>query len=149
MTPLKQGIAYLINAARPGPTPPLVGTGQPGSNADMRARLTGLFGAPLVAMLSAPGIALAVHVPAPDPSQGDGGVSSFYTWLGEGPDTPGQMLRTEPLDPASGLEMAGEQDQDVRRPSSLRWFGTLALKGRWWRRISTAGLATARRSMRR
>lgn len=113
MTPLKQGIAYLINAARPGPTPPLVGTGQPGSNADMRARLTGLFGAPLVAMLSAPGIALAVHVPAPDPSQGDGGVSSFYTWLGEGPDTPGQMLRTEPLDPASGLEMAGEQDHDV------------------------------------
>ena len=149
MTPLKQGIAYLINAARPGPTPPLVGTGQPGSNADMRARLTGLFGAPLVAMLSAPGIALAVHVPAPDPSQGDGGVSSFYDWLGEVPDTPGQMLRTEPLDPASGLEMAGEQDQDVRRPSSLRRFGTPALRRRWWRRISTAGLATARRSMRR
>jgi pimeloyl-ACP methyl ester carboxylesterase len=75
----------------------------------MRARLTGLFAAPLVAALLATRIAHAAHVPAPDPLQGDGGVASFYTWPGEVPDAPGQMLRTEPLDPASGLEMAGEQ----------------------------------------
>jgi pimeloyl-ACP methyl ester carboxylesterase len=51
----------------------------------------------------------AAQVPAPDPSQGDGGVSPFYTWRGEIPATPGQMLRTEPLDPALGLAMAAEQ----------------------------------------
>jgi hypothetical protein len=43
----------------------------------------------------------AARVPAPDPSQGDGGVSSFYTWNdGDIPPAPGQMLRTELLDPA-------------------------------------------------
>jgi len=60
------------------------------------------------AIMSAPA-AQAAHVPAPDPSQGDGGVSPFYTWAGEIPAAPGQMLRTEPLDPSLGLAMAGEQ----------------------------------------
>ena len=51
----------------------------------------------------------AAQVPAPDPRQGDGGVSAFYTWAGEIPAAPGQMLRTEPLDPVLGLAMAGQQ----------------------------------------
>jgi pimeloyl-ACP methyl ester carboxylesterase len=63
----------------------------------------------LIAVLLSAGSALAAHVPAPDPRQGDGGVSPFYTWADDIPDTPGRMLRTEPLDPALGLSMAGEQ----------------------------------------
>ena len=54
-------------------------------------------------------LARAAQVPAPDPQQGDGGVSAFYTWSGEIPAKPGQMLRTEPLDPALGLATAGQQ----------------------------------------
>jgi pimeloyl-ACP methyl ester carboxylesterase len=70
----------------------------------MRGWLASLF----VIVISS-GVAHAAHVPAPDPSQGDGGVSPFYTWTGDVPDTPGQMLRTEPLDPTLGLGMAGQQ----------------------------------------
>lgn len=70
----------------------------------MRTYLASLFAAVLAA-----GIAHAAPVPTPDPSQGDGGVSPFYTWTGEIPDTPGRMLRTEPLDPGHGLAAAGEQ----------------------------------------
>src|SRR4051812_11476571 len=70
----------------------------------MRISLATLFVAIVVT-----GLAHAAQVPAPDPSQGDGGVSPFYTWTGEIPAAPGQMLRTEPLDPALGLAMAGEQ----------------------------------------
>ncbi len=54
-------------------------------------------------------LAQAAHVPAPDPLQGDGRVSPFYTWTDEIPDTPGRVLRTEPLDPTLGLAMAGRQ----------------------------------------
>ena len=64
----------------------------------MRPCLASLF-----AVVLAANIARAAHVPAPDQSQGDGGVSSFYTWTDEIPDTPGRMLRTEPLDPGHGL----------------------------------------------
>jgi pimeloyl-ACP methyl ester carboxylesterase len=70
----------------------------------MRQSLIGF----LVIMLSAH-LAHAARVPAPDPSQGDGGVSPFYTWADEIPDAPGRMLRTEPLESARGLEMAAEQ----------------------------------------
>lgn len=70
----------------------------------MRACLIGL----IAVMLSA-NAAPSARVPAPDPLQGDGGVSPFYTWAGEIPETPGQMLRTEPLDPTLGLAMAAEQ----------------------------------------
>jgi pimeloyl-ACP methyl ester carboxylesterase len=70
----------------------------------MRGCLASLF----VVLLSTT-IARAAHVPAPDPSQGDGGVSPFYTWADEIPGTPGRMLRTEPFDPAQELAMAGEQ----------------------------------------
>src|SRR5215211_6878564 len=62
----------------------------------------------LAVMLSA-SIAQAAYVPAPDPLQGDGRVSLFYTWADEIPDTPGRMLRTEPLAPTLGLAMAGQQ----------------------------------------
>ena len=51
----------------------------------------------------------AARVPPPNPEQGDGGVSAFYTWADEIPGRPGQMLRSEPLEPALGLAMAGEQ----------------------------------------
>jgi secretory lipase len=70
----------------------------------MRSRLLTLCAVVLSATL-----AHAAQVPAPDLSQGDGGVSPFYTWSGDIPATPGQMLRTEALDPALGLTMAGEQ----------------------------------------
>jgi pimeloyl-ACP methyl ester carboxylesterase len=70
----------------------------------MRGCLAGLF-----VMLISSGVAHAARVPAPDPSQGDGGVSPFYTWTSDLPDAPGQMLRTAPLDPTLGLAMAGQQ----------------------------------------
>jgi pimeloyl-ACP methyl ester carboxylesterase len=70
----------------------------------MRAYFAFLFG-----ILLSASIARAAQVPAPDASQGDGGVSPFYTWVGEIPETPGRMLRTEPLDAALGLAMAGQQ----------------------------------------
>ncbi len=45
---------------------------------------------------------------APDPSQGDGRVSAFYTWDGAIPEA-GQLLRQEQLDPTLGLANAGAQ----------------------------------------
>jgi pimeloyl-ACP methyl ester carboxylesterase len=36
-------------------------------------------------------------------------VSAFYTWTGAIPDKPGEMLRTEPLEPGLGLPSAGTQ----------------------------------------
>jgi pimeloyl-ACP methyl ester carboxylesterase len=91
------------HAAQPQDVP-LIPRRQPGSDATMRLPLAGLI-VVLLSTLSAH----AATVPIPDPRQGDGGVSSFYTWAGEIPDAPGQMLRTEPLDPALGLATAGEQ----------------------------------------
>jgi hypothetical protein len=63
----------------------------------------------VLAALISPSIADAALAPAPNPLQGDGGVSPFYTWTGEIPDAPGWMLRTEALEPALGLAMAGQQ----------------------------------------
>jgi hypothetical protein len=77
----------------------------------MRAFLANLFGAVLFATAVPAYSAQAARVPAPDPSQGDGGVSPFYTWTSDIPDKPGQMLRTESLDPALGLAMAGTQSR--------------------------------------
>src|ERR1700733_15249306 len=70
----------------------------------MRGWLASLF-----VMVISSGVAHSARVPAPDPSQGDGGVSPFYTWTSDVPDAPGQLLRTEPLDPTLGLAMAGQQ----------------------------------------
>jgi hypothetical protein len=61
------------------------------------------------AALLAVGPAKAALVPAPDPRQGDGGVSAFYAWTGDIPDQPGQMLRTESLEAPLGLGSAGRQ----------------------------------------
>ena len=47
-------------------------------------------------------------MPAPDPLQGDGRVSAFYTWDRDIPATPGVLLRTEPL-PATLGASAGRQ----------------------------------------
>jgi dienelactone hydrolase len=70
----------------------------------MKALLIGLFA---VAVLAHG--AKAARVPNPDPEQGDGRVSAFYTWEGEIPSRPGQMLRTEPLEARLGLSNAGQQ----------------------------------------
>lgn len=70
----------------------------------MQKCLIGLVGAVLCA-----GLAHAARVPMPDPRQGDGGVSAFYTWSGELSAAPGRMLQTEPLDAARGLPMAAVQ----------------------------------------
>jgi hypothetical protein len=69
----------------------------------------GLPVAVVAAGLLATPLARAAEAPAPDPMQGDGRVSAFYTWAGAIPDTPGQMLRREALDPTLGLAMAGAQ----------------------------------------
>jgi Secretory lipase len=72
-------------------------------------RTVGWLAAVLFAIISTASAAQAAQVPAPDPSQGDGGVSPFYTWAGDIPDGAGHLLRTEPLDTAHGLSMAGDQ----------------------------------------
>jgi acetyl esterase/lipase len=56
----------------------------------------------LAAVLLAAALAfgpVAAHAAAPDPQQGDGGVSDFYRWNEALPEAPGRMLRTEPLPP--------------------------------------------------
>lgn len=53
--------------------------------------------------------AQSAHVPAPNPLQGDGRVSGFYTWEEPIPATPGQLLRQEKLDSTLGLANAGAQ----------------------------------------
>lgn len=50
-------------------------------------------------------------VPAPDVLQGDGRVSSFYTWTGPVPPKPGVMLRTEPLPAVLGLPQAAFEER--------------------------------------
>src|SRR6476620_2686608 len=46
--------------------------------------------------------------PVPDPAQGDGGVSAFYTWDKQVPATPGRLLRQEPLPEILLLENASK-----------------------------------------
>ena len=70
----------------------------------MKALLVGLFATVVLTHR-----AEAARVPDPDPEQGDGRVSAFYTWTDEIPSTPGQMLRTEPLEARLGLNNAGQQ----------------------------------------
>jgi hypothetical protein len=55
--------------------------------------------------------ARAAEVPPPDPQQGDGRVSAFYTWVGPIPEQPGHMLRTETLPGVLGLPAAGRQER--------------------------------------
>ncbi|MCU7283102.1 lipase family protein [Pseudomonas peradeniyensis] len=56
--------------------------------------------------LSIAAVAADTFVPKPDPQQGDGRVSAFYTWSKAIPATPGKLLRSEPLDSALSLPSA-------------------------------------------
>ncbi|GHS80751.1 triacylglycerol lipase [Pseudomonas sp. PAGU 2196] len=51
-------------------------------------------------------LAADTYAPKPDPQQGDGRVSSFYTWSKAIPASPGKLLRSEPLDSALSLPNA-------------------------------------------
>jgi hypothetical protein len=130
---------------------------------------TRVAAAMLVAATMSACIARAAQVPTPDPSQGDGGVSAFYTWGGAIPDAPGKLLRSEPLDPALGLAAAGAQFRILYTSTdgiggtarvvvsgayfvpkgpqrgNLRWYATPAPRGRRSRRISTPGSTMAGR----
>ena len=55
-----------------------------------------VFGLSVLA-LSITAMAAGTHAPKPDPQQGDGRVSAFYTWQAVIPATPGKLLRSEPL----------------------------------------------------
>jgi hypothetical protein len=94
---------------------------------------TGIAAAMLAAATMSACIARAAQVPAPDPSQGDGGVSTFYTWGGAIPDAPGKLLRSEPLDPALGLAAAGAQFR-------ILYTSTDGIGGTARRRLEAAGL---------
>lgn len=73
----------------------------------LATRPAALIAIPLLCSLMA---ACSSHrVPAPDPSQGDGRVSSFYTWEKAIPKRPGLLLRSEPLPAELGLSEASEQ----------------------------------------
>ncbi|MDH1632511.1 lipase family protein [Pseudomonas mosselii] len=56
--------------------------------------------------LSIAAVAADTFAPKPDPQQGDGRVSAFYTWNKAIPATPGKLLRSEPLDSALSLPNA-------------------------------------------
>jgi dienelactone hydrolase len=68
-----------------------------------------LLTAACLTVLALPGVARAQTVPQPDPLQGDGWVSPFYTWGGPIPAKPGTVLRTEPLPQVIGLPGAARQ----------------------------------------
>ena len=73
--------------------------------AGLAAPLAGM--AALAVMATTP--ALAADMPAPDASQGDGGVSAFYDWTGPIPAQAGLLLRSEPLPADRGLPGAARQ----------------------------------------
>ncbi|WP_060511591.1 lipase family protein [Pseudomonas sp. NBRC 111124] len=56
--------------------------------------------------LSIGALAAETYAPKPDPQQGDGRVSAFYTWSKAIPATPGKLLRSEPLEQALSLPNA-------------------------------------------
>lgn len=64
-----------------------------------------IFGLSALA-LSIGAMAAETYAPKPDPQQGDGRVSAFYTWSKVIPATPGKLLRSEPLDQALSLPNA-------------------------------------------
>ncbi|MGF0237493.1 lipase family protein [Rhodococcus sp. IEGM1300] len=64
-----------------------------------------VFGLSVLA-LSMSALAAGVHAPKPDPQQGDGRVSAFYTWQEVIPATPGKLLRSEPLEKTLSLPNA-------------------------------------------
>jgi len=64
-----------------------------------------IFGLSALA-LSIGAMAAETYAPKPDPQQGDGRVSAFYTWTKAIPATPGKLLRSEPLEQALSLPNA-------------------------------------------
>ena len=64
-----------------------------------------IFGLSALA-LSIGAMAAETYAPKPDPQQGDGRVSAFYTWSKAIPATPGKLLRSETLDQALSLPNA-------------------------------------------
>ncbi|MCG0580421.1 alpha/beta hydrolase, partial [Burkholderia cenocepacia] len=66
--------------------------------------VSALAASSVVSLAASPG-----RVPAPDPLQGDGRVSAFYTWDRDIPARPGVLLRTEPLPATVGLASAARQ----------------------------------------
>jgi len=80
------------------------------SSARYHAWHTAIWAMSLAFVLATGSAAIAATMAPPsDPSQGDGGVSSFYIWEKVIPDTPGKLLRTEPLPETSGLPDAEKQ----------------------------------------
>lgn len=63
------------------------------------------FGLSVLA-LSMSVFAADTYAPKPDPLQGDGRVSAFYTWEKAIPAVPGKLLRSEPLDNTLSLANA-------------------------------------------
>jgi hypothetical protein len=79
------------------------------------------FGLSVLA-LSMSAFAADVHAPKPDPLQGDGRVSAFYTWEKAIPAAPGKLLRSEPLDSTLSLANAASAQ---RKAMVFRSFGDL------------------------
>lgn len=64
-----------------------------------------VFGLSVLAV-SLSALAGPTYAPKPDPLQGDGRVSAFYTWQDAIPATPGKLLRSEPLEATLSLPNA-------------------------------------------
>jgi pimeloyl-ACP methyl ester carboxylesterase len=78
--------------------------------ASARVKFGTRFAASLAALLAfSTVLAAGARAPAPDPLQGDGRVSAFYTWDDEIPARPGELLRSERLPSTLGLANAGQQ----------------------------------------
>ncbi len=60
---------------------------------------------------------------------GDGGVPDFYTWAGELPSRPGQLLRSEPLTPQQGLKSAALNIRILYTSTDGRSNGPIAVSG--------------------
>ena len=79
-----------------------------------------LFGALPVSMLLAPGPVHAAHVPAPDPAQGDGRVSSFYRGLARFPMRRGKCCAPNRSMRQSGWRWpASRSASSTARPTGL------------------------------
>ncbi|QVM98853.1 alpha/beta hydrolase [Pseudomonas sp. SORT22] len=74
----------------------------------MKLEKTFAFGLSLLA-LSLSAVAAETFAPKPDPLQGDGRVSAFYSWSQAIPGKPGKLLRSEPLEKTLSLPGAASQ----------------------------------------
>ncbi|EPN36086.1 lipase [Pseudomonas syringae pv. actinidifoliorum] len=60
---------------------------------------------------------------------GDGGVPGFYTWAGDLPSRPGELLRSEPLTPQQGLKSAALNIRILYTSTDGRSNGPIAVSG--------------------